>query len=409
MARTILTGGAIFDGTGGPIAVSDVAIENGTIAAVGRGLATRPGDETVDIAGLTLAPGFIDTHVHVGLSTIDYLQGVNMPFSYQFFMTEQNLKATLDVGITTVRDASGADLGVQRAVEDGLIDGPAVLLTIIALSQTGGHGDHWLPSGNAPEILGVHPGRPSGVVDGVDEARKRVRELIRNGANWIKVNTSGGVFSPRDDPTRQHFSDEELTAIVAEAERLGVHVMAHAHGSAGIKAAIRAGVTSVEHGTDLDDDAIEMMLERGTWLVPTLGVGQYIVDRVDAGDAIPPEIARKAKANGELRADSLAKAIAAGVRIAMGSDCAATAHGTNLIEFRLMHEMGLGPLAVLHSATGAAAELIGVADKVGTVAPGKQADLVLIAGDPFDFGAYPGNLRAVYRRGQRVRDYPAAG
>lgn len=404
MARVLITGGHVFDGTGGEIVRGDVAISGSDIEAWGVGL-DRDADEVIDASGLTVLPGFIDAHVHVGLTTIDFMEGLNMPFSYQFFLTEKNLEKTLDVGITTARDAAGADLGVQKALEDGLIDGPALHIAIIALSQTGGHGDHWLPSGNVPEILLPHPGRPSGVIDGVDEARKRTRELLRNGANQIKVNTSGGVFSPRDDPRHPHFSTEELAVIVEEASRAGSYVMAHAHGVEGVKSAIRAGVRSVEHGTELDDEAIALMIEHGTWLVPTLGVGQFIIDRIEAGDAIAPAIAEKARANHQMRSESFRSAVAAGVRVAMGSDSAAGSHGNNLVELRLMHEMGLPPLAVLEAATRSAAQLLRIDDRVGTIEAGKQADLVLVSGDPFDFAAYPGNIRAVHRAGRRVRSF----
>ncbi|MDQ7906092.1 amidohydrolase family protein [Phytohabitans sp. ZYX-F-186] len=399
MARTLLTGARIFDGTGADLRAQDLVIDGETLR-LGAG---EGAEETVDLTGLTVLPGFVDAHVHVCLSNLDLMANLGYPFSYQFFLAERNLRRTLDAGVTTVRDASGADLGIQRAVDDGLIDGPALRISIIALSQTGGHGDHWLPSGNAPEILLEHPGRPSGIVDGPDEARKRVRELIRDGANFIKVNTSGGVFSPRDNPAHAHFTQEELDAIVGEAARVDVPAMAHAHGSAGIKAAIRAGVRSVEHGTDLDDEAITLMLERGTWLVPTLGVSQFIVDRIDQGAAVAPGIAEKARANHAMRADSFKRAVEAGVRIAMGSDAAAEMHGRNLVELRLMAEGGLAPLAVLEAATRSAAQLLGIADRVGTIADGKQADLVVVAGDPLDFAAYPENIVRVYRKGKLVR------
>lgn len=405
MARVLFRGGSVFDGTGTAITRADVAIEGESITAVGANL-SRVGDEVIDASGLTMLPGFIDTHTHVCLTSIDALENLNMPFSYQFYLAQKNLEKTLDVGITYARDASGADLGIQQAIDDGLIDGPALHISIIALSQTGGHGDHWLPSGNAPEFLIEHPGRPSGVVDGVDEARKRTRELLRNGANQIKVNTSGGVFSPRDDPRHAQFSDEELAVIVEEAARAGSYVMAHAHGADGVKSALRAGVRSIEHGTQLDDEAIELMLEQGTWLVPTLGVGQFILDRIAAGDAISPAIAEKARSNQSMRSESFRNAVAAGVRVAMGSDSAASSHGNNLIELRLMHEMGMHPLAVLEAATRSAAQLMRIDDRVGTIETGKQADLVVVSGDPLEFAAYPSNIRAVYRRGRRVRSYP---
>jgi imidazolonepropionase-like amidohydrolase len=400
MARTLITGGTIFDGTGAAPAAGDVVIEGRSIVDVGSGL---DGDDIIDATGLTVMPGFIDAHVHVLLSSLDTIRNLNTAYSMQYYLAAENLKKTLDAGITTIRDASGADLGVQQAVERGLIDGPAMHISIIALSQTGGHGDHWLPGGNHLDILGVTPGRPSGIVDGVDECRKRVRELIRNGANVIKVNTSGGVFSPRDNPAHPHFTMDELTTMVDEATRAGIYVMAHAHGVEGIKNAVRAGIRSIEHGTELDDEAIELMLDRGTWLVPTLGVGQFIIDQIEAGAKVPPGVAEKVYENQHMRADSFRRAVEAGVRIAMGSDSAAEAHGRNLIELKLMHEQGLGAAETLRAGMQSAAELMLIDDRVGVLRAGLQADLILIDGDPYDFSAYPGNVRAVYREGRRVR------
>lgn len=403
MATLRLSGGQVFDGTGTTFYDADILVDGSTIETVGSSSGNV--DEVVDVSGLTVLPGFIDAHVHVCLSNLDMVQNLNTPFSYQFYLAERNLEKTLDSGITFVRDASGADLGIQQAVADGLIDGPSMHISIIALSQTGGHGDHWLPSGNTPETILEHPGRPSGVVDGIDEARKRVRELIRDGANVIKVNTSGGVFSPRDDPNRQQFSEEELDMIVSEATRAGVYAMAHAHGTPGIKAAIRAGFRSIEHGTQLDNEAIEMMVEKGVWLVPTLGVSQFIIDRIESGDSVPAGIAEKAVANHGMRKESFKRAVEAGVKVAMGSDAAAAMHGTNLLELRLMHEAGMPKLKVLEAATRSAAELLRIDDTVGTIAPGKQADLVVVAGDPLDFSAYPANIRAVYKAGKLVRSF----
>ena len=400
MTSLTLAGGSIFDGTGAPIRAADVVIDGEQIVSVGSDVEQG---ERVDVSGLTVLPGFIDCHVHVLLNSLDLMQNLNRPFSYQFFLAQRNLEKTLDAGITTVRDASGADLGIQEAVRDGLIDGPELYISIIALSQTGGHGDHWHTSGNWVETFMEYPGRPGGVVDGPDEMRKRVRELIRNGANVIKANTSGGVFSPRDDPSRAQFSDEELSVLVEEASRAGIPAMAHAHGVAGVKAAVRAGFRSIEHGTELDDEAIEMMIDKNVWLVPTLGVDEFILERVEAGAAIAPAIVEKAKANGARRADSFRRAAAAGVRIAMGSDAAAESHGTNLKELRLMAATGLDPLQALHAATGSAAELLGAEESIGRIAPGLRADLVVVEGDPLDFNAYPRNIRSVYRRGRLAR------
>jgi imidazolonepropionase-like amidohydrolase len=400
MTRTLLHGGRIFDGTGSPAADGDLVIEDGKIAAVGTAL---DGDELVDVSGLTLLPGLFDCHVHVTMSGVDLLRRLQQPFSYQFFRAAANLRATLDCGITTVRDAGGADLGVQRAVEDGLVDGPRLQIAITALSQTAGHGDGWLPSGISTSMHGSHPGRPAGIVDGPEEMRKRVREIVRSGANVIKVMTSGGVLSPRDSPMHAHFRPDELAAMMAEANAAGLPVMAHAQATEGIKNAIRAGVRSIEHGVFLDDEAIEMMLAAGTWLVPTLVAPRAVLTAASSGSLLPDGVAAKAAAVIDAHADSFARAVAAGVKIAMGTDSGVGPHGQNLDELALMAQGGMAPRDVLVATTRSAAELLGVAETTGTLSPGKRADIVAVVGDPLDLAGLRGNIRAVYKDGNLVR------
>lgn len=400
MIRTVLRGGRVFDGTGSPIADADIVIAQGRIVDVGTGL---DGDEQVDVSGLTLLPGFIDCHVHVMVSGVDLVRRLQRPFSYQFFQAARNLAATLDCGITTVRDAGGADLGVQRAVADGLIDGPRMQIAITALSQTGGHGDGWLPSGITTSLMSPHPGRPEGLVDGPEEMRKRVREIIRAGANVIKVHTSGGVLSPRDSPKHAQFRPDELAALMAEATAAGLPVMAHAQATDGIKNALRAGVRSIEHGIYLDDEAIDMMLKAGAWLVPTLVAPQAVLHAANAGTQLPEGVAAKAQAVMAAHADAFARAVAAGVKIAMGTDSGVGPHGTNLDELPLMAAGGLTPAQVLTATTSSAAELLQLADETGTIRPGMRADIVVLAGDPFDLAKLKANTRAVYQGGEKVR------
>lgn len=400
MARTVLSGGRVFDGTGSAIADADVAISDGTIVDVGIGL---DGDEQVDVSGLTLLPGLFDTHVHVMVSGIDLLRRLNRPFSYQFFQAAQNLSATLDCGITTIRDAGGADLGVQRAVEDGLLDGPRMQIAISALSQTGGHGDGWLPSGITTFLMSPHPGRPPGLADGPEEVRKRVREIIRSGANVIKVHTSGGVLSPRDSPKHAQFRPDELAALMAEATAAGLPVMAHAQATDGIKNALRAGVRSIEHGIYLDDEAIDLMLSKGAWLVPTLVAPHAVVKAVSEGSQLPEGVVEKAKEVIDAHASAFARAVAAGVKIAMGTDTGVGPHGTNLDELPLMAAGGLTPEQVFQATTSSAADLLQIGDDSGTIMPGKRADMVILAGDPFDLSKVKANIRAVYSAGRRVR------
>ena len=397
--RTVFRGGSVFDGTGADPALADVAVVDGRIVDVGTGL---DGDTAVDCGGTTLLPGLFDCHVHVTASGVDTMRRLSRPFSYQFFEAAKNLRATLAAGITTVRDAAGADLGIRQAVADGLIAGPRMQISVTALSQTGGHVDGWMPSGFCVGHAVAHPGCPSGLVDGPEEMRKKVRELIRAGADVIKVCTSGGVLSPRDNPRHGHFRDDELLALVAEADAAGLGVMAHAQGTDGIKAAIRTGIRSIEHGIYLDEEAIEMMLDAGTWLVPTLSAPRAVLDAVDAGAALPPAVIAKAREVIDAHQASFAMAAAAGVKIAMGTDSGVGPHGSNLTELALMASGGMTPSEVLVATTSAAAELMGLDDQLGRVAPGMRADLVVVNGDPRDLDQLRSNIRLVYKDGLLV-------
>jgi len=397
MTRTVFRGGRVFDGTA-TLASADVVVEDGRIVDVGPGL---DGDEAVELAGRAVLPGLLDCHTHVVIDRIDFMRELETPFSYWFYVAIENLRKTLAIGITTVRDAAGADLGIKMAVEEGLIAGPRLRIAITALSQTGGHGDGWMPSGydiTSP----TYPGMPSGIVDGPDEMRRRVREIVRAGADHIKVCTSGGVLSPRDDPRHGHFRDDELAVLVEEANAAGIFVMAHAQGAPGIKAAVRAGIRSIEHGIFLDDEAIAMMLERGTWLVPTLLAPQGVLDAEAAGAAIPAASVRKAHEVIDIHRAAVRRAIAAGVKIAMGTDSGVTPHGHNLRELALLVENGMTPLGAMLATTRSAAELIGVEDELGSIEPGKRADLVVVAGDPFDYADLGDRVRAVYQDGRLV-------
>lgn len=398
MGRTVFSGGSVFDGTGAPRFDADVVIEDGTIVAIGSGL---EGDEAVDCSGKTIMPGMIDCHTHTLLSTIDTMKLMQTPFSYHFFGAAKNLRDTLALGITTVRDAMGADLGVKTAVKEGLIPGPRMQISISMISQTGGHADSWMPCGAHVPWIPEYPGSPDAVVDGPDEMRKKVRELIRSGAEVLKVATSGGVLSPRDDPRHGHFRDEELRVLVEEATAAGCYVMAHAQGTDGIKAAIRAGIRSIEHGIYLDDEAIQMMLDRGTWLVPTLLAPQGVLKAADAGAAIPEESIRKCREVIDIHRESIGNAIAAGVKVAMGTDCPVSPHGTNLEELALMCSVGMKPEEALKAATSTAADLLGFRDQIGMIKPGMIADLVLVNGDPTDFENLHQRIYAVYQAGNR--------
>ncbi|MBA2390217.1 MAG: amidohydrolase family protein [Geodermatophilaceae bacterium] len=401
MTRTLYTGGQLFDGTGAAPASADVVVEDGRFVEIGSGL---DGDEQVDCTGKSLLPGLFDCHVHVMFSGIDVLRMMQTPFSYPFFEAIHNLRSTLDQGITMVRDAGGADLGVQQAINNGLITGPRMQISLGMLSQTGGHGDDWMPCGASIPLLVEHPGRPSTVVDGPDEMRRKVRELIRNGADVIKVATSGGVLSPRSDPRRGHFRDEEIAVLVEEATAAGRFVMAHAQATDGIKVAIRNGVRSIEHGIFLDDEAIEMMLAAGTWLVPTLAAPRAVLALADLGAGLPQHMIDKARMVVDVHTESVRRAIAAGVAVAMGTDSGVGSHGDNLRELTLMTDCGMTPAGALHATSLSAARLLGVDDDLGSIEVGKRADLVLVDGDALEVDTLGARIHSVYSDGKLVAE-----
>ena len=397
--RTLFTGGLVFDGSGAPPAEGDVVVESGRIVQVGPGL---DGDLSVDLAGATLVPGFFDCHVHVTASGVDRMRRLVEPFSYQFYAAAQHLADTLTTGVTTVRDAGGADMGVRQAVADGLIAGPRMLIAVNIIGQTGGHTDGWFPSGFDMPLSPPHPGRPSGVADGADELRRVVRLMLRAGADVIKICTTGGVLSPLDDPTHSHFQPDEIEVVVAEAAAAGRVVMAHAQGTNGIKNAIRAGVRSIEHGIYLDEEAISLMLERGTWLVPTLVAPQAVLAAAAGGTPMPPAVVAEATEVVDAHRDSVRAAVAAGVNLAMGTDSGVGAHGRNLEELPLMRDCGMRPEQVLVSATSGAARLCGLQDETGRIAPGLAADLVVLEGDCLDLDGLRERIRQGWQAGELV-------
>jgi imidazolonepropionase-like amidohydrolase len=352
-------------------------------------------------------PGFIDSHVHFMVDgDLDPMSSVTTPFSLNFYLAAERMARTLAAGVTTVREAGGSDLGVKEAQARGLIAGPRMLIAISILSQTGGHGDRWQVCGaDLPGFVGMtHPGKPANTVDGPDQMRRKVRELVRAGADVIKVCTSGGVLSPRDDPRHGHFRHDELDVLVAEAEAAGKWVMSHAQATDGIKSAVRAGIRSIEHGIYLDDEAIEMMLERGTYLVPTLVAPLGVLEAAERGVQVPEYAINKTKMVLEAHRDSISRAIRAGVKVAMGTDSGVIPHGQNLRELGEMVACGMSPTQSLVASTRTAAELLGVAADRGTVEPGKRADLVVVDGDPLVLDGLAARVATVYQDGRLVAD-----
>lgn len=404
MSRLLIHGARVFDSLtpSGAVGHADVVVEGDRIVAVGAGL---DGDEAIDATGCTVYPGFIDAHVHfMADGDLDPMVSVRTPFSANFYLAAERMARTLAAGITTVREAGGTDLGVKVAQQSGLVAGPDMQISISILSQTGGHGDMWEPCGaHMPGFFDIaHPGKPHNIVDGPDEMRRRVRELIRAGADVIKVCTSGGVLSPRDDPRHGHFRDDELDVLVAEASAAGRWVMAHAQATVGIKSAIRAGIRSIEHGIYLDDEAIGMMIESGTYLVPTLIAPMGVLEARDRGVNVPDYAIEKTKMVIDAHRASVSAAIAAGVKVAMGTDSGVTPHGQNLRELEQLVACGMTPGQALASATRTAAQLMGLADDRGSVEPGKRADLVIAEGEALDVSDLGRRVRQVLQAGREI-------
>jgi imidazolonepropionase-like amidohydrolase len=397
--RTVFHGGKVFDGRGTALADGDLVIESGKVVEIGTGL---DGDGGVDCAGKALLPGLFDCHVHLtGTYEDDELTVQHRPFSYGFYQTPKNLLTTIALGITSVRDAGGADAGLRKAVNDGLLVGPRMQVAITMLSQTGGHNDEYLPSGGISAGWISYPGFPDGVCDGVDGVRQKVREVIRAGADVIKIASSGGFFSPSDDPMHPHFAQDELDMIVSTAADLDTWVMSHAHGPEGIKRAVRAGVRSIEHGTFLDQESAEMMVEAGTWLVPTITSGDT-TEELANNEKLAPEIREKFRNLGRPEFDAMKLAADAGVKVAMGTDAAVMPHGWNLNEIAHMANNGFTPEQALHAATLSAAELMGWDDTLGSLEPGKIADVVVVDGDPYAFDTLKDRIEQVWKDGVRV-------
>jgi len=393
--RRLFQGGTVV-APDGAMTVADVVVEGDRILDVGSNL---DGDEVVDVAGKHLLPGLFDCHIHLGFSHIDFVKLARTPPGLLYYEALDGLQKTIDCGITTVRDGGGADLGMKLAVENGIIPGPRMHIAIGMLSQTGGHGDGHLHGGGNmfPESSDAFP---KSVIDGPEEARKAVREMVRAGADVLKVATSGGVLSPDDDPKHAHFQPDELEMMAAEARAAGIFMMAHAQAYDGIKNAIRAGFRSIDHGIYLDDEAIELMLEHGTWLVPTLLAPQGVIKAAETGVPIPPASVEKAREVIGVHIESVTKAVAAGVKVAMGTDCPVSPHGTNLGELELMMECGMTAGQALYATTQSGADVMGLGDDLGSIEPGKIADLVVVGGDPLDFSNLKDNIERVWKAGQ---------
>lgn len=396
----------LIDGTGKDIQRGvDIKVENNVISEIVTHL---NGDNIIEGNGQYLLPGMIDSHVHVMLEMEPLERRLATPFSYNFYKAIDHLKRTVDAGVTTVRDALGADLGLKEAVNDGLILGPRLQISVNALTITGGHGDSYTKSGiQLPILQDGYPGLPSGICDGVNEVRKKAREMLRAGADVLKVHATGGVTSATDHPDYTQFSLEELKVIVEEAQfRNNRKVMAHAQGLQGVKQCIEAGIHSIEHGIYLDDEAVQLMKEKEMYLVPTLLAPLSVIEFAEELGMSENSI-KKSKQVMQDHIDSFKKAHHAGVKIAMGTDAGVFKHGTNLRELELMVEHGMTEMEAIVSSTKTAAECLGYDEYLGTIEVGKKADFIILDQNPLEDIKVlkdPNNIKVVSIDGQIVKD-----
>src|SRR5450432_1841778 len=387
----VLKAARLFDGkSNGLVTPGIVVVTDGKIVATGANISAPPGAEVIDLGDATLLPGFIDAHTHeTMMNSNDWkqreLDGLQKTIAEQTLDAIANVRVTLMAGFTTVRDVGShdfIDVGMRNAIRNGKVPGPRMIVSGYAIGSTGGHCDG--SAGFREGLFGHETGPSEGVVNGADQARYAVRLMHKYGATVIKTCASGGVLSPTDDIDTPQLTQEELNAIVDEAHALRLRVATHCHGAEAAKRAIRAGVNSIEHGTFLDDEALDMMKQHGTYLVPTLMAVQGLQEQLDKGIYTPPAISVKAQMAIANIHKTFQNALAKGVKIGLGTDAAVYPHGRNAEEFHQMVDLGMKPIDALKAGTSSDAELLGISGTVGTLEPSKIADVVAVPGNPLE-------------------------
>jgi imidazolonepropionase-like amidohydrolase len=379
--RTVIRAGRVLNVRTGELRANQaIVIEGDKIAQIAPSseVTSAPGDTTIDLPDATLLPGLIDMHTHLtyDLNSLSY-QGLSISTAREALHGARNARRTLEAGFTTVRNLGAkdyADIALRDAINDGDVIGPRIVASGPAMGITGGHCDENL----LPPAFHF---QGEGVADGVEAAQHRVREIIKYGADVIKICATGGVLSKGDDPNASQYTLEEMKAIVADAHRLGRRVAAHAHGAEGVRWASQAGVDSIEHGHLMDDAAVATLKKNGTYLVPTLFLGEYMEKNMDRSD-VPEFSKQKMRDIIAAMRKNTGKAFAAGVKVAFGTDAAVYPHGLNAGEFHVYVQLGMTPLAAIQTATINASDLLGPKYLVGSLEPGKWADVVAVEGDP---------------------------
>ena len=411
----VLKAARMFDGKSNALVQNAVVIMHGDkIVDAGSNLPIPNDAQVIDLGDATLSPGFMDAHTHL---TADYsgnynerrLQEVDLNVSEQAIRATTFARATVEAGFTTVRDLGSrvvgsrefVDVALRNSINKGVIAGPRMLVATKGIGATGGHFDP--TNGFRDFLFGREPDYTDGIADGSDEIRKAVRFEVKNGADVIKAAVSGGVLSLADEVDTPQLTPAEMAALVDESHRLRKKVAVHCHGDQAAREAIEAGVDSIEHGSFMQPETLTMMKRKGTFLTPTLMATEWIMGKIDN---YPPALQAKAKAAAAARSDMFRNAVKMGVKISFGTDAAVFPHGQNAKEFKLMVDLGMTPIDTLKSATANDADLLGIAQKVGTLEKGKLADIVAMPGDPTSDITATERVSFVMKEGKIIRNGP---
>lgn len=404
--KTYIQAGMLIDGVSNqPQQNVTVVISGNQIESIQRGYQTgSQGDEVIDLRNSTLMPGWIDLHVHLENETgpTRYLDVFRDNDADIAFKSSVYAKKTLMAGFTTVRDlgGTGVNISLRKAIDAGHIPGPRVYTVGKSIATTGGHADP--TNGRRKDLMG-DPGPNEGVVNSPEDARKAVRQRYKDGADHIKITATGGVLSVAKSGKNPQFLEDEVRAIVETAADYEMHVAAHAHGDEGMRRAVEAGVLTIEHGTYMSEEVMQLMVEKGTYYVPTITAGMFVAEKAEVPGYYPEIVVPKAREIGPQIVNTFAKAYAYGVNIAFGTDAGVFPHGENAREFGFMVEGGMPPMEVMKSATSVAAKVLGMEDQLGSVAPGKLADLVAVPGNPLQDITLTEQVEFVMKDGVRVK------
>ncbi len=405
--RTIIHCGKLIDGVSDNVMTQmSVIVEGNKIVAVEKGYTRAKKEDTViDLKGKTVMPGLMDMHVHIEgeSSPARQLQTYTLNPADIAYNAQVYAGRTLMAGFTTVRDlgGTGVNVALRKAINAGKVQGPRIYTAEKTIATTGGHGD---PTNGAKMALMGDPGAAEGVINSEEEARKAVRQRYKNGADVIKITATGGVLSVAKDGQGPQFKMDELKGLVETAREYGFVTAAHAHGDEGMRRAVEAGINSIEHGTFMSESTMDLMIEKGTYYVPTISAGKFVVEKAQIPGFFPAVVVPKALEVGPQIQETFAKAYQKGVKIVFGTDAGVFPHGDNGKEFGYMVEAGMTPMEAIKSATMMAAELLRITDDYGSLSAGKMADIVAVDGDPVKDISVMENVTFVMKDGQVYKD-----